>query len=85
MRITTTDSLYKLLVDSLFECKTSFTKEDLKEKLEEKEINVKDIDLLIEMLLKIRLVVPNVDNTYDLSVEHAFNEVYSKQKAPMET
>lgn len=73
-----TESLYKVLVDSLFECKTAFTKEELKERIEMKEIEVKDVDLLIEFLREHYLIVLNSEGRYEVSVEYAFHKTYGK-------
>lgn len=75
------DSLYKVLIDSLFECKESFTKEELKEKMEERDIEVKNIEWLMEFLLQHQLILSKNEECYEVTVEHAFNKVYGNKKA----
>lgn len=72
--------IYKDLVDSLFELKESFTKEQLKVKIEERNIEVKDVDLLFDLLLEKGIIISLEDDTFKVSIEKAFNDFYEKNK-----
>ncbi len=63
----------KLTIDALYDCKENFTKEDLIKSLENKGFEVKDIDALVDMFLKVGTLVKNGSDTYRVDVTTAFN------------
>lgn len=61
--------VYKLVIDAVFECNKHFTKEELVNKLKEKNIQVKDTDALMSILLKSEIIVQE-ESLYHISIEN---------------